>query len=158
MKTLLNNKKPPPPPSTTSLHSILSSKTLTNEIKPAAKAQNENYLLDNLVSHLHLHTKKKQTAPVSKSMQFNNYKTDVDGYSNFGLNLASTTSTSTDYGFTRSKTDESLISTLNNRTNLSSLELSSGTGAAMNEKKTSSSSSSSSSSSGDYNKPGNINR
>lgn len=160
MKTLLNNKKPPPPPSAS--NPPISTQKLASEIKAAPKPPEENYLLKNLVSHLQtkINNKSQSTAATttsanSKSIQFNNYKTDVDGYSNFGLNLtAASASQST-------KTDDSLISTLNHRNNMSSLELGASASSALDEKKTNSSgsSSSASSSTGEYNnKLGTINR
>ncbi len=151
MKTLLNNKKPPPPPSTTANPATQSSKATA-----AAKPPEENTLLNDLVSQLQNKMNSKSQSHASsgsKSMQFNNYKTDVDGYSNFGLSLATPSSTAA---------EDSLISALasQQRANLSSLELGANSGPALLEdKKTSSSSSSSTSSSAsEYNKPCTINR
>lgn len=162
MKTLLNNKKPPPPPSASNpppAAQITAQTKLANEVKPTPKAPEENYLLKNLVSHLQtkINNNKSQSTTSTystnnnKSIQFNNYKTDVDGYSNFGLSLTAASQST--------RTDDSLISALNQRNNLSSLELgASASSAVLDDKKSGSSSSASSSTSEYTNKPGTINR
>ena len=140
MKTLLNNKKPPPPPSTsahltTGPSHLLSSGGGSSESKCLPKQ--DNFLLDNLLTHL-------KTKNTNKSIQFNNYKTDVDGCSNFGLGPLPGCN---------ERVDDSLIAALNARqTNLSSLELAaSANSVLLNEKSNSSSSSSSTSSKSESN-------
>lgn len=156
IKTLLNNKKPPPPPTTTTTTTVGSSSSLYSY-----KQDDSSELLDNLVSFLHNKTKlvssSSKSSPYSSSLQFNNYKNEVDLNSNFGLSYGDA-ATTTSNEHTTTKTS-STLNTSDVVLNFDDLNNNKKSSISSSSSSTSSSSSSTSSSgAAASNRPSNINR